>query len=80
MHDFSTVCLNKSGNKKQTSGSLLILFSVMASLDQNENIDQMHENTFLSSMFIEMNLMTSSIQSHDTNSHFWILIMTISAH
>ena len=31
--NFSTICLNKSGNKKRTSRSFSILFSVMGSLE-----------------------------------------------
>ena len=72
MHDFSTICLNKSGNKKRTSENFSILFSVMASLTYflvfvvlylklNENIYQMHESTFLSYLFIEMSLVMPSI-------------------
>ena len=59
---FSTICLNKNDNKKRTSGSFSILFSVMGSLKDSSltyfpvfvvlyleivgNIDQMHKNTF----------------------------------
>ena len=69
--------IDKSGNKKRTSGSFSILLSVMVSLEissstyflvvvvlylkLNENIDQMHESTFLSYLFIGMSLVMSTI-------------------
>ena len=45
-----------------------------------ENFDQMNKNTFFSYSLTEMSLMTSSIKSHRTNCHFWILIIAIHAH
>ena len=76
MRNFSTIFINKSGNKKPVGvfqsvfsiGSLEIALYhiffpvfVVLHLEIIENIDQLHENTFFSSSFIEMSLMISSV-------------------
>ena len=64
-----------SYDKLRDSSLTDVLVFVMLYLKLNENIDQMHESRFLSYLFIGMSLVMSSIQSHDTNSHFWISIV-----
>ena len=37
-HSFLTICLNKSGNKKRTSRSFLVLFSVIGSFNTESSL------------------------------------------